>query len=93
MTELDRRRPGVSFVGFAVSCVLLFSVVFTRFAPVMFPVIAFGEVVMGALLQVARRSSPWRPFGFGLLFGGIAGMLLTTVVVIMFLNTFSNLPI
>ena len=105
MTDLDhrRRRPGVAFAGFAVTGGLLLAVVFAYQLDVLagvgwaggeyanvFVLTAIGAVVAGAGLQALRRTSPWRPFGFGVLLGGAAGVLFTLAMFLVFWWAFSN---
>jgi hypothetical protein len=104
MTELDhRRRPGVAFAGFAVTGFLLIAVVLAygadafagsgwaggQYASV-FVGTTIAAMVAGAGLQAARRSSPWRPFGFGLLLGGGAGVLIIAAAFFALWYAFSN---
>ncbi|WP_447001833.1 hypothetical protein ACRAKI_18925 [Saccharothrix isguenensis] len=105
MDELDqrkRKRPGVAFAGSLVPIALLLAVMATHRAQAfdvlgwhggeyayLFIGIAFGAIVVGALLKTARP--PWGSVGTGMILGGVLGVLIAIAVVALFLIAFSRM--
>lgn len=105
MEDLDQRRPkrpGVAFTGFLVPFALLLAMVAAYQAQSFdalgwrggeyayaFIGVAFGAVVVGAVLKAARP--PWTSVGTGMILAGTLGVLFAIGLVVLFVIAWSGM--
>jgi membrane protease YdiL (CAAX protease family) len=100
------RRPGVALLGYGTTVALLVAMVIAyrtgvldglgwhggQYAETFLALTGFA-VVLGAVLWSKPHGSPWRPFGFGMVLGGLTGGVFVVLLVVLIGIALSRTPI